>query len=69
MGRKTKDLAGQKFGRLTVVSRCENTGVCKGRPAGYVSYIVQCDCGKTMKARRAAMESGNTSHRRSRCQR
>ena len=38
-----KDLTGQKFGRLTVLSRCENTKY------GQAQWLCECTCGKKRK--------------------
>lgn len=38
---KAIDLTGQRFGRLTVISRAENT------KAGQAKWLCKCDCGKT----------------------
>ena len=38
---KTIDLAGQRFGRLMVLSRAENT------KAGQAKWLCKCDCGET----------------------
>ena len=45
------DLTGQKFGRLTVISRAENIG-------RYTAWNCKCDCGKFVKVRSNALQSG-----------
>ena len=41
--RTFKDLTGQKFGRLTVISRCENNKY------GQAQWLCECTCGKRRK--------------------
>lgn len=48
-----KDLTGQKFGRLTVVSRAPNQG-------RYVCWNCICDCGNNFTTRAASLISGRT---------
>ena len=36
---KANDLTGKKFGKLTVLERCENS------KSGYVRWLCKCDCG------------------------
>lgn len=48
------DLAGQKFGRLTVLSRVENSSHRKAQ------WLCQCDCGNTLHVPTGALRSGNT---------
>lgn len=45
MGRKSKDMTGMKFGRLTVIERAEND------KHGNVIWICQCECGNITKVR------------------
>ncbi len=49
-----KDLTGQKFGRLTVISRADNDQ--KGR----TQWLCQCDCGKQKTVLSLNLISGNT---------
>jgi len=48
------ELAGQRFGRLTVVSRTTN------EPSGKARWEVTCDCGASLVVRSTALISGNT---------
>lgn len=52
-GRVT-DLAGQRFGRLTVVRRVENS------PAGAARWAVRCDCGTEKNVRSSQLTEGST---------
>lgn len=45
------DLSGQKFGRLTVVSRAENKGT-------RASWVCKCECGNTTKATGTNLRAG-----------
>lgn len=47
------DLSGQKFGKLTVLSRAENS-------AKHLMWFCRCDCGKNATVRGSAMKSGNS---------
>ena len=47
-----KDLTGQRFGKLTVVSRVQGV-----KPT---TWLCQCDCGKFVKVRRGNLVSGST---------
>lgn len=49
------DLTGQRFGRLTVVKRYENTANNKAR------WLCRCDCGKTAVVLSDSLRSGATS--------
>lgn len=49
MGRPAIDLTGQRFGRLVVVERAENTKDQKAQ------WLCKCDCGKTLVVRSAAL--------------
>ena len=49
-----KDMTGQRFGRLTVISRAENTA------RRLVQWNAKCDCGKECVVRGADLRSGNT---------
>lgn len=48
-----KDLTGQKFGRLTVISRAPNQG-------RYVCWNCKCDCGNDYVVRSTSLVSGRT---------
>ena len=50
-----KDLTGQKFGRLTVISRTENDK--KGR----ARWLCKCECGKEVVVQGGHLRSGHTS--------
>ena len=50
---KLIDLTGQKFGRLTVISRAEN----KGKRA---AWNCLCECGKKVVVEGSLLKSGNT---------
>ena len=50
----TLDLAGQKYGRLTVLKRVENTN------AGKTKWLCQCDCGKMTKVVGSNLKNGMT---------
>lgn len=52
--KRRKELAGQRFGRLTVVQRLDEK-----RGSNYV-WLCRCDCGNEMKATTNALLSGNT---------
>lgn len=54
MGRKSKDMTGMKFGRLTVIERAEND------KHGNVIWVCQCECGNITKVRGISLRSGNT---------
>ena len=47
-----KDLTGQKFGRLTVVERAENT------PQGKARWLCKCECGGTTVATKSDLDLG-----------
>ncbi len=49
---KTKDLTGQRFGRLTIVSLCEE------QVGGYAKWNCLCDCGNMTTARSGDLKSG-----------
>jgi hypothetical protein len=51
---KSKDLTGQCFGQLTVISDSHE------RKGGQVVWLCQCDCGKTTTVRTGNLQSGNT---------
>lgn len=48
------DLTGQRFGKLTVVRRAENT------KTGQAQWLCRCDCGNEIVVRRGNLQSGNT---------
>ena len=56
---KLKDLTGMRFGKLVVISRCENIEIKNhaSRPA----WICQCDCGNIKKVLGDALKVGKTS--------
>ena len=51
---KSEDLSGQKFGRLSIVSKTEK------RSYGSVVWICRCDCGKIKEVRQNKLKSGET---------
>ena len=51
---KSKDLTGQRFGRLTVIADSHK------RKGGQVCWICKCDCGNTVEVRTGNLQSGNT---------
>ena len=51
---KLIDLTGQRFGRLTVVERAENTAEGKAR------WLCKCDCGEQVRVRAESLRSGGT---------
>lgn len=48
------DLTGQRFGKLTVVERAENT------KEGKAKWLCRCECGKTTTVTRSNLRSGQT---------
>lgn len=54
----TKDLAGETFGRLTVLSSAPSILQTNGKRCG--AWNVRCECGAELVARRGALLSGNT---------
>ena len=52
-------LEGQRFGRLTVIQRCEN--IISADNAQYSQWLCQCDCGNTIKVKGHYLVSGGTS--------
>lgn len=54
---KPRDLIGQRFGRLTAVSRTSET-----KPSGqiYSRWLCRCDCGQTTSASLSDLTGGNT---------
>jgi len=53
MGRKLKDLTGQRFGKLTVIKRVENIN---GKP----HWLCKCDCGNEKVVQGSALSGGYT---------
>ena len=49
-----KDITNQKFGKLTVIKRGENT------PKGLATWICQCDCGNIVNVRGSDLRKGHT---------
>lgn len=58
MGRKTKDLTGQKFGNLTAIKRVEDKVYPSGEHS--VMWLCECECGNTKIISRAALINGKT---------
>lgn len=54
MGKKL-DLAGETFGRLTVVAECEERS-----PDGLVMWSCRCSCGKEVTAKGSSLKKGDT---------
>ena len=54
MGRKATDLTGQRFGRLVVIERAENSNAQKAQ------WLCQCDCGKSVVVCGTHLRSGHT---------
>lgn len=55
MGRKYKDITGQKFGRLTVLNRLHNYHKHDG-----VYWLCVCDCGNLFEVKGGNLRSGDT---------
>lgn len=55
---KAEELCGKKFGRLTVVKRCENYVSPKGVTRS--NWLCKCDCGNELKVTADKLKSGNT---------
>lgn len=51
---RLQDLTGQRFGKLTVISRAENS------KDNHVMWNCVCDCGNTKPIRANALKTGNT---------
>lgn len=51
---KLRNLTGQKFGRLTVLKRTENS------KSGQTRWLCRCDCGEIVKVHRPHLISGHT---------
>lgn len=58
MGRKAKDLTGQKFGHLTAIKRVEDKIFPSGKH--YVMWLCKCDCGNDKVVARSALVKGET---------
>lgn len=58
MGRKAKDLTGQKFGMLTAIKRVEDKVSSTGKH--YVMWLCKCDCGNDKVVARSALTKGET---------
>lgn len=58
LGREAEDLTNQVFGKLTVISRCENKIFESG--TSVVQYLCQCECGRYAKILASNLKSGNT---------
>ena len=55
---KFEDLTGQKFGKLTVIERCENYITPKGQHN--TQWLCKCDCGNETKVRARNLKNGKT---------
>lgn len=51
---RIKDLTGERYGKLIVLRRVENTS------DGKAKWMCKCDCGNTKIARAASLRSGDT---------
>jgi len=51
---KMKDLSGQRFGKLTVISKTD------ARSGGSVVWLCKCDCGNEARVASSNLSSGNT---------
>lgn len=59
MGRKIRDLTGQKFGQLTVIKRADDYILKNGRRK--IMWLCECDCGnKNVIVRGEDLRSGHT---------
>lgn len=56
---KSKDLTGQRFGRLTVVERASTDGLV-GNEIRFSRWTCVCDCGNKKEVRGTALTQGNT---------
>lgn len=54
-GTRAEDITGQRFGKLTAISRVENQN-------GKTAWLCICDCGKTKVVRTAMLKNGRTYH-------
>ncbi len=57
---KAIDLTGEKFQRLSVIKRVENTGYCKSRPNGKPTWKCECQCGVIINVMGDSLRSGHT---------
>ena len=57
MGRKTIDLTGQKFNRLTVLERADDYITPQG--VHYVKWKCQCECGNVVEVTRSKLMNGD----------
>ena len=55
---KFEDLTGQKFGKLTVIERCENYITPKGQHN--TQWLCKCDCGNEKNVKALNLKNGNT---------
>ena len=53
-----KDITGQRFGRLTVLSRATNKS--NGRHGSVVAWLCRCDCGKETVVIGSSLKGGKT---------
>lgn len=60
MSKPVIDITGQKFGKLTVVERAENSAPCKGHTRGHVRWLCECECGNTTVVRTGNLRKGHT---------
>lgn len=58
MGRKVRDLTGQKFGMLTVIERAEDRISSSGKHE--IMWLCKCDCGNKKTVTRSALTGGLT---------
>lgn len=58
MGRKIRDLTGQKFGKLTAIKRVEDRIYSSGKHSSM--WLCDCDCGNTKIVSRSALTKGET---------
>lgn len=58
MGRKIRDLTGQKFGMLTAIKRVEDKVSSTGKH--YVMWLCKCDCGNDKVVARSALVKNET---------
>jgi hypothetical protein len=56
MGRKARDLLGQRFGRLVVIQRAE----AFHQTTAHALWLCECDCGNTHYARGSNLTTGHT---------
>lgn len=53
-----KDLTGQRFGKLTVIERCEDY-ISPKRKKHLVQWLCRCDCGNKIKVLSIYLKRGN----------